>query len=61
MVVVDEHPFLLDRSLDLTPKEEDETGTAEGGIVMAELDLRLLATTFALHHAKSDFPNFAPA
>jgi hypothetical protein len=35
MIIVIEHPFLFDRPLDLTPKEEDEARAAKGSIVMS--------------------------
>jgi hypothetical protein len=54
---VSEHPLFLDRSLYLTLEEEDEATAAECSVVMADLNLCLLATTFAFHHSAPAFPS----
>ena len=44
-----EHVLLLDGALHLALEEHDEAAAAEGGVVMAELNLGLATTAFALH------------
>jgi hypothetical protein len=44
-----EHPFLLDAACQLPLEEEEETLTAERGVVMPHLNFRLRAAPFAFH------------
>src|ERR1035437_9339597 len=46
-----EHALLLDGPLDLALTDHSETPAAECGVVLAELDLRLTTTAFALHES----------